>query len=53
MPGDCVLIRKDSFSVRCGDGILRVLEVQPEGKKRMAADAYLRGYPMNGGEHFA
>ena len=30
--------------VRCGSGMLELLEVQPEGKKRMAAADYLRGY---------
>ena len=52
IPGDCVILRKDSFAVLTGEGVLRILEVQPEGKKRMAADAYLRGYPVAVREHF-
>ena len=50
LPGEAALSGKDSFAVRCGEGVLKVLEVQPEGKKRMAADAYLRGYPLTDGE---
>lgn len=39
------------FSVKCGDGrLVTFLEVQPEGKKRMAADAFLRGYKLEKGE---
>ena len=31
----------------CGDGkILRVIEVQAPGKRRMAAADYLRGHPI-------
>jgi len=29
----------------CGEGALRLLEVQPAGGRAMAADAYLRGHP--------
>ena len=53
VPGDVVTVRKDSFSVLTGDGLLRILEVQPEGRKRMTADAYLRGYPVAEGEHLS
>ncbi|MCD8118370.1 MAG: methionyl-tRNA formyltransferase [Lachnospiraceae bacterium] len=37
---------KDRILVQTGDGILAIRELQPEGKRRMAADAYLRGYPV-------
>ncbi len=43
-PGMILTARGDELTVQTGDGILRLTEVQPEGKKRMAADAYLRGY---------
>lgn len=48
-PGQVVAVGKDHFDVLTGDGVLRILELQPEGKKRMTADAYLRGYAMNVG----
>ena len=41
---------KDALQVQTGDGILSVLEIQPEGKKRMAVDAFLRGYRQTEGE---
>ena len=39
----------DQVNLRTGDGLLCVLEVQPEGKKRMETAAYLRGdHPQPG-----
>jgi len=39
------------LDIACGDGtIYRLLEVQPEGKKAMAADAFLRGAQLKRGE---
>lgn len=45
-PGEIIELRKDSFVVVTGDGVLVVKEVQLEGKKRMTVDAFLRGYPI-------
>ncbi len=48
-PGTILKADKSEMTVQTGDGILRLLEVQPEGKKRMSVDAYLRGYhPQKG-----
>ncbi len=44
-----VIGAKKSLSVQTGKGILEILEVQLEGKKRMDADAFLRGYPVEVG----
>ena len=41
--GTVVFIKKDSFGVQTGDGILVCREVQLEGKKRMSAGDFLRG----------
>ena len=49
-PGTIVRVTKDALQVQTGDGILSVLEIQPEGKKRMAVDAFLRGYRQTEGE---
>ena len=38
-----VVIDGNNMYVNCGDVLLQILEVQPSGKKRMQADAYLRG----------
>ena len=38
---------KSGIQIACGDGkILSVTELQPSGKKRMAAADYLRGHPI-------
>ncbi len=34
----------EGFLVGCGDGLVRVLEIQAAGGKRMEADAFLRGH---------
>ena len=34
------------FRVGCGQGLLEVIEVQPEGKKRMSAAAFLSGHQV-------
>lgn len=47
-PGGTVLrADKKSLQIACGGGsVLEVLEVQPDGKKRMAASAFLQGHPL-------
>ena len=41
--GSIVEIGKDYIGVKTGDGILCITELQPEGKKRMDAKAFLSG----------
>ena len=36
----------DRLTIACGEGSLRLLEVQRAGKGVMAADAFLRGFPL-------
>lgn len=43
-------VEKDAFYVRTGKGLLRVTQVQLEGKKRMAVKDFLLGYPMEIGD---
>ena len=46
-PGTVVAVGKQGIDVACGDGkILRILELQATGGKRMAAAAYLLGHPI-------
>ncbi|MCD2492364.1 methionyl-tRNA formyltransferase [Lacrimispora sp. NSJ-141] len=52
VPGTVIAIGKESFSVQTGKGLLEVKELQPEGKKRMDAGAFLRGYPLKTGDVF-
>lgn len=42
-PGTIVAVAKDYFDVLCGKGILRVNELQLEGKKRMDTKSFLLG----------
>lgn len=49
-PGTVVLVEKDAFYVQTKDGCLKILEVQPEGKKRMAVRDFLLGYQIKEGE---
>ncbi|MBR4015006.1 MAG: methionyl-tRNA formyltransferase [Anaerotignum sp.] len=50
--GEVVETTKKDFAVKCGDGILRILELQARGGKRMPADAYLRGHEIKEGTLF-
>ena len=42
--------KKESLWVRTGRGILSLLEVQPEGKRRMSIEEFVRGYRVKPGE---
>ena len=50
--GTVVKVEKDGFYVKTGNGLLKVLELQIPGKKRMDAGAFLRGYTIEPGEVF-
>jgi len=43
-PGSVTGTDGGALSVMTGDGVLRITELQLEGKKRMDAEAFLRGY---------
>lgn len=49
-PGSVIEAGGDGPLVACGEGALRLLEVQPEGGKPMNGAAYLCGHKMKGGE---
>jgi hypothetical protein len=36
-----------------GDGVVQLLEVQPESRPRMSGDEYARGYRLAPGQQFA
>ena len=52
-PGCIVRADKHDLIVQTGEGQLALLEVQLEGKKRMEADAFLRGNQLEEGTFFA
>ncbi len=51
-PGCICRIDKEGMYVQTGEGILLLTEVQMEGKKRMEASAFLRGYQVEEGSFF-
>ena len=48
-PGEIVPVRGRLY-VACGEGAVEVLELQPEGKRRLAARDFLNGYRPQPGE---
>lgn len=50
VPGEILEAGKDGVTVAAGDGALRILELQLEGKKRMAVRDFLSGVRLQPGE---
>jgi methionyl-tRNA formyltransferase len=50
-PGTVIRVEKDGFVIQTGAGLLKVKELQLEGKKRMEAGAFLRGFQIKEGTH--
>lgn len=53
LPGTVVNTDRRGIHVACCDKTLILEEIQLEGKKRMDADAFLRGYPVEAGTKFS
>ena len=51
-PGTVTSTDAQGIHVACKDGVLILTEVQLEGKKRMEAEVFLRGYHMEAGTRF-
>lgn len=49
-PGEILSVDKESVTVAAGEGALRLLELQLEGKKRMSAHDFLLGVRLQPGE---
>lgn len=47
--GEIIKVSKNEIYVKTGKGTLSLKEIQLEGKKRMTADAFLRGYQLESG----
>jgi methionyl-tRNA formyltransferase len=50
--GTIINVSKDYFDVACGNGVLRILELQLEGKKRMDTKSFLLGNQWKVGMRF-
>jgi len=44
VPGTVIACSVEGIDVACGDGLLRITELQPPGKQAMTAAAFLNGY---------
>jgi methionyl-tRNA formyltransferase len=52
-PGRVVAAGDDGAVVATGDGAVRLIEVQPENRRRMGMGEFVRGYGLTVGETFA
>ncbi len=50
-PGEVIRV-EDELVIACGEGAVRVLEIQQEGRKRLEIADFLRGYSIQLGEQF-
>jgi methionyl-tRNA formyltransferase len=50
--GTVVDVCAESFSVQCGEGVLAVTRLQPDGKRPMTAAEFLRGHLVRAGDRF-
>lgn len=48
-PGTIVIVEKESFGILTGTDILNIKELQLEGKRRMTAEEFLRGFKLEPG----
>ena len=44
-PGEIKQTKKELF-IGCGEGTLQIYDIQPEGRKRMTTEEFLRGYSL-------
>ncbi len=47
-PGE--IVNEKDFTVACGDGLLKLTEIQAEGSRRMDTKSYLLGHPIKKGD---
>jgi methionyl-tRNA formyltransferase len=50
--GEPGAVLDDHLTIACGDGAIRIIELQREGKGRMQAADFLRGVPLKAGAKF-
>ncbi|MCM8820345.1 MAG: methionyl-tRNA formyltransferase [Candidatus Omnitrophica bacterium] len=52
-PGEIVGIDHLCIYVACGEGVIRIKELQMEGKRRMSVSEFLNGHPLKIGDTFS
>ena len=48
-PGTVIEASRERWDVACGEGVLRLIDVQPEGRRAMHAREFLAGHPVAAG----
>ena len=51
-PGTVLSADESGVVVACGEGALRLVELQKPGSRRMPVGEFLRGFPVSAGERF-
>jgi len=51
-PGEIIKVEPDGITVYCGQGMIRIRELQEEGGKRLAVSEYLPGHKVSPGDFF-
>ena len=50
LPGEILAVEDDGIVVACGEGALRLTELQKPGSRRLPVADFLRGFPVSAGE---
>jgi methionyl-tRNA formyltransferase len=48
VPGTIIAGQKSEFVISCGSGAVEIVTLQPEGRKKMTSQEFLRGYDLKG-----
>jgi methionyl-tRNA formyltransferase len=51
-PGEVLAVVPEGITVACGEGALRLVELQKPGGRRLASADFLHGFPLLAGQHF-
>jgi methionyl-tRNA formyltransferase len=51
-PGTIVEVDADALVVSCGEGLIRIIGIQPEGRAAMSVRDFLNGRHVTAGEMF-
>lgn len=52
-PGKIERLTKDSLVIGSGEGLVKIVEVKPKGKRAMSAEAFIQGRKLKAGMHLS
>jgi methionyl-tRNA formyltransferase len=52
-PGEILSVAPEGITVACGEGAIRIVELQKPGGSRLASADFLRGFPISVGQRFS